>query len=278
MLPREDTLKMKAVSIGTTFNYSIPLKDQLPMIRRAGFTHISIGAGDMEHSNYMHIFGQKNIREMAQNEGLGICSIHAPFLGENTDISSCDVRIASEALDMLKKCIDAAVSLNSRIIAFHPCSMKIDKPEERKALLIDQIHRLIKYIGKEDVKLAVENLPSTTANDILFYVLNSIYDPRFGLCYDSSHDNLTGPRLEILKKYGARLIATHISDNRGVKDDHMLPFEGTFCWKDFCAVFGEIDYKGVFLLEVEMRESAFKIPDEFLAEAFARAVRLLNRL
>jgi sugar phosphate isomerase/epimerase len=80
--------------------------------------------------------------------------------------------------------------------------------------------------------------------------------------------------LALLKDYGHRLLTTHISDNRGKKDDHMLPFEGVYDWSGFCTVFTRVFFDGVFLLEVEMRESAFLSPAEFLIEAFRRGEKL----
>jgi sugar phosphate isomerase/epimerase len=56
----------------------------------------------------------------------------------------------------------------------------------------------------------------------------------------------------------------------------MLPFEGTVDWTKFCELFSMTDFKGVFLLEVEMRESFFKDPQEFLNEAYVRGRQLLK--
>ena len=265
-----------SISIGTTFNYDIPLKEQLPMIKKAGFTHISLGAGDLEHSGYLTAEGQRNVKELTQDTGLDICSIHAPFFGEGTDVSAFDKNEAAISLDILKKCIDAAIYLQAGVITVHPCPMKIERLEVRKDVIVKQVRNLIDHIGKETVKIAIENLPSIYANTILDHSLKNINDVHYGFCFDSSHDNLMERRFDMLIKYADRLITTHISDNRGQKDDHMLPFEGSYPWDEFCRVFKQIDYKGVLLLEVEMRESAFKTPSEFLTEAYARGVRLLQ--
>src|SRR4030042_4940620 len=271
-------MNRSAISIGTTFNYEIPLKEQLPLIKKTGFTHISLAGGNLEHSNYLTAEGQKSVKEMVGGEGLGICSIHAPFFKQYVDISSCDKNEAARSLEVFKKCIDAALFLNANVIVFHPCPMNIDMPEARQAILVDQIKNLIRYIGKEKIKLSIENLPSMVINNIVGYSLENIADDHYGFCYDSSHDILTKQPLEILKKYGHRLVTAHIADNHGQKDDHVLPFEGVFPWDEFCKLFGQIDFKGIFLLEVEMRESVFKIATEFLAEAYTRGIKLLNQI
>jgi sugar phosphate isomerase/epimerase len=110
----------------------------------------------------------------------------------------------------------------------------------------------------------------------VFCVLNEISNDKFGFCYDSSHDNLTLEPLTILEKYGSRLIATHISDNYGENDDHMLPYGGLFNWKRFCDLFSNIKLNGIFLLEVEVRKSTFQNTTNFLNEAFSRGNKLLK--
>jgi sugar phosphate isomerase/epimerase len=49
---------------------------------------------------------------------------------------------------------------------------------------------------------------------------------------------------------GARLITTHLQDNRGQQDDHMPPGDGTIDWDDVAAALTEIRYPGCVLLEL----------------------------
>jgi len=262
------------ISIGTTFNYDIPFEIQLPLIREAGFSHISLGGGRIEHSGYLEDEGRKRIRRSLNANDIGVCSVHCPF-DDKADLSSPDKALAARALDVFKRCLDAALFLNAGGIIFHPCSLRASDLVIRKEVLVKQISSLLDHIGQEPLFLAIENLPSNPANQIVTYTLDVVPHPRYGLCYDSSHDNLASQPLEILRKYGDRLVTTHLSDNHGEKDDHLLPFEGTYSWKRFCDLFSKIDFQGIFLLEVEMRESAFKEPRSFLKEAYLRGKRLM---
>ena len=57
------------------------------------------------------------------------------------------------------------------------------------------------------------------------------YPPEFvGWCFDSGHANLAGNAAR-LYAFGDRLIALHLHDNLGEKDDHQPPFFGTVDWK-----------------------------------------------
>ncbi|UCD19677.1 MAG: sugar phosphate isomerase/epimerase [candidate division WOR-3 bacterium] len=261
------------ISIGTTFNYEIALRDQLRVVKGAGFSHVSLGAR-VEHSNYLTTRGQEDIRALVQGHGLAVCSVHTPF-GEGLDISSPHRGTGDETVDVYRKCIEAAHCLSARVVIFHPTAYQIsDNIEIRKKMIVRNLEKLLDHLGKTGVTIAVENDSHDPANDILSFSLDEIGDVRYGFCYDSSHDNLVAEPLALLEKYGSRLFTTHISDNRGDKDDHMLPYQGIYDWNRFCKVFARIGFFGVFLLEVEMRESGFKSPDIFVREAFVRGERL----
>jgi len=262
------------LSIGTTFNYAIPLKDQLPMIKAAGFTHVSLGA-DLDHSGYLDPVRRAELKKWLNDRDLRTCSVHAPFR-DGMDFSSPVPDQARAGLDLAKRTLDAAVDLEAGVLIFHAAPDRVVDDVRRKDALTGQVIKLIEHIGSRDIRLAVENLRNEFLNGALSHSLDMIRSPKYGLCFDASHDNLTSRPLEILKKYGDRLIATHVSDNKGEEDDHLLPWEGKIDWEKFCGIFARLKYPGTFLMEVEMRESAFKEPEEFLREAHARGKKLLG--
>ena len=84
-------------------------------------------------------------------------------------------------------------------------------------------------------------------------------DERFGICLDTGHANLTQiNQPAAIRAMGKRLRALHINDNRGVKDDHILPFTGTIRWSPLMKALGEIDYQGEFTYEIHNFASGFE--------------------
>ena len=65
---------------------------------------------------------------MTSAAGLGICSIHAPFLG--LDISSPDPSTAQTALDAVKQALDGAAAVKAPVVIFHPFSPRTAKDGE----------------------------------------------------------------------------------------------------------------------------------------------------
>jgi sugar phosphate isomerase/epimerase len=268
-------LNKDIISIGTTFNYDIRLREQLAMVSRVGFRYVSLGAR-VDHSGYLTASGRKRINKYLANHGIGICSLHTPF-GKHLDISSPDPVKTRRTMDCYKRCIDAAQYLGARVVIFHPTAyMQFEDLDARKETIVDNVSRLLDHARDTEVSLAIENEHFPPANVVLKFSLEKIPDRKYGFCYDTSHDNLTRYPLMILKQYSHRLLTTHVSDNRGETDDHMLPYEGSFPWPGFCKIFSKIEFDGIFLLEVEMRESGFNSPSEFLQEAFTRGQRLIG--
>lgn len=268
-------LNKDVISIGTTFNYDIPLRTQLAILSRVGFRYISLGAR-VDHSGYLTSSRRQRVKKQLADHGIRICSLHTPF-GKHIDISSPDHAKKRRTLDCYKRCIDVAQYLGAHVVIFHPTAyMQFEDLNSRKEAIIDNVGRLLDHARDTEVSLAIENEHFPPANDILRFSLDKILDRKYGFCYDTSHDNLTRHPLMILKQYSHRLLTTHISDNRGETDDHMLPYEGSFPWPAFCRIFSKICLNGVLLLEVEMRESAFNSPSEFLQEAFTRGQRLIG--
>jgi sugar phosphate isomerase/epimerase len=51
------------------------------------------------------------------------------------------------------------------------------------------------------------------------------------MCFDIGHAHIGDgvlPSLELMREF---LVTSHIHDNNGLKDEHLLPYEGTIEWK-----------------------------------------------
>ena len=84
-------------------------------------------------------------------------------------------------------------------------------------------------------------------------LIDAFNDPEHvGACYDFGHGNLTGGfHRENLLTLGHRLKAVHIADNRGMADEHQLPFLGNIDWKLCMETLAEIHYEGDLTYEIQ---------------------------
>ena len=110
------------------------------------------------------------------------------------------------------------------------------------------------------------------ATDLARRALFDLDSAAFGLCYDSSHDQIDGPRpFDLIDEFRNRIFAVHLSDRIKAHVDHVIPGEGFVAWADMCQKLGMANYTGPILMEVLMTHSRFQEPDDFLGKAQAAA-------
>ena len=71
------------------------------------------------------------------------------------------------------------------------------------------------------------------------------------------------------------LITTHVHDNRGRLDEHLLPFDGTIDWASALTAVQKVGYDGVLLFEVGGTGST-RATLQTLREVRGRMQRLLT--
>ncbi len=265
-------------AIGTTFNFDIPIEEMVPMVGRAGFRRISLAGGNALESGYLKQDMRENILRACGQHGVLVDSIHAPF-GSLLDISSPDPDIRTTGIGLTLRAIDACRIMDCSQLMMH-LNDRFSKEElETRIMFIEKSMAIIvDYARGRDVDLAVENLPSAQAAELFDHILSRFPDPGLGVCLDTSHAHLSHALYDLMEHYGRRMTAVHISDNRGEHDDHQLPFEGTIDWEKFARHFARTGYAGTFLLEVEMRESAFQDAAIFVTEAYSRSKKLVSMI
>ncbi|MBQ4575638.1 MAG: sugar phosphate isomerase/epimerase [Clostridia bacterium] len=103
-------------------------------------------------------------------------------------------------------------------------------------------------------------------------------DPFHGFCYDCGHEACYTLDAMLLKKWGNRLLYTHLHDNRGYGcgDLHWMPFDGVCDWAVLATGFVSCGYTGTLNLELACHSNAAygEMPyADFVRAAKDRAVR-----
>lgn len=120
----------------------------------------------------------------------------------------------------------------------------------RWASFLSSVGELLERLPAQ-VRLAVENTPGPTADgDVLLDLANRFPGTRVGICLDVGHAHMEGNAVALVRKCGERLLHVHASDNRGDRDDHLVPGRGSVPWKGVVEALGEIGYGGAFTLEL----------------------------
>jgi len=106
------------------------------------------------------------------------------------------------------------------------------------------------------VKVALEVMGNSlsTPADLIEMLERSFEGTDLGICMDVGHAHMLGDVADAIETASEYLATTHIHDNRGKSDDHLVPFQGTINWAAAIMAFEKIGYDGVLMYEVRAAE------------------------
>lgn len=256
------------VGIFSWFGWRIHISQRAQLIKEAGFDATCLWWADEEKANTGSL---DDLPKIVRDSGLEIDNIHVPFK-ETYLLSSENISERKKLIELHKQWIDDCARHNIPKLVFHTCP-DVSSPPEPNKLLVSSVEEILKHAEAAKVILAVENI---RRNDYVDIVLEKFDSDYLKFCYDSGHDFIwSGRPTDILKKWGHKLVTTHLHDNLGSDDDHLLPFTGKIDWKKIVLSWPK-DYKGVLMLESlgdEKKQSA----KSFLSAAFESIIKLKSR-
>jgi len=247
---------------------TISFEDRYRLIKQAGFDATLIWWEDEDRG------GCRTQPEIARRAGLWVENIHAGFQ-QAGDIWE-DTVAGQAGYDYYRMCIGDCGALEIPTAVMHVGRGKDPLPPMGKTGL-ERYARLIDLAQRLGVCIALENQGAPDKNERAMELLAHFDSPNLGMCYDSGHGNMQrslGRGVEMLARFGHRLMALHLHDNDTTDDMHLLPFDGTTDWPAQMRAIAETGYRGPTTLEVVNEGYQHLPPEEFLALAYERAVRL----
>jgi sugar phosphate isomerase/epimerase len=127
---------------------------------------------------------------------------------------------------------------------------------------VEALQRKAEPLG---VGLAVEVIPNeiSRAASLVHFIEEVIDAPAVGICLDFGHAHMDGDVVEAIETVSEHVVTTHVHDNRGRTDDHLVPFDGTIDWPASLTAVQKVGYEGTLLLEI----AAHGTPRETLQRA-----------
>jgi sugar phosphate isomerase/epimerase len=254
-------LKHPALSISTAFNYDVAIDEQIPVIAAAGFSHVSLGAQE-DHSGYLTASGRKRLKGLLQQHRLTIDTIHGPRMD------------LPDSIDRLSAVASAAVELDVPVVVVHAGPFAFEAPELPDYLnAVLQTGKEVESIARNTgITFALENVLPGPATELVREALLSLDPKYFGFCYDSSHDQIGGPKpFDLLADFSHRVCAVHLSDRIADYVDHVPPGEGVIQWEALAKALRASVFTGPLLFEVMITHASQKESWPFLELAYRQA-------
>ena len=253
-------------SISTTFNYDIPIEEQLLLIKQSGFTHLSLGM-NYAHSRILEEAGLERLADLIAEIGLQVDTVHGYDLDQE------------DTLEINEKIAKAAVRLGAPIVVLHCSAFWFPEEafDEKKRIVSPRIKALEKIAEKYHIRFALENVVPGEPTRLCEEMVRLGNPEYIGFCFDSSHDQIDGPNsMDLLNRMKSRLIAVHMSDRIKEFVDHVVPGEGFIHFEEIIPLLREAGFNSPMLMEVEMTHSKYKDVREFLQKVHAAAEELSN--
>ena len=275
-------MKNAKLILATGMGYPQSTEEQIPLIAKAGFDGVFTGWSDGAPIGAW----AKLVRE----NGMIYQSLHAPFTRAN---QMWEAGAGGEdTADELCRCLDACAENNIPIMVAHAfIGFDTHNPNPWG---VERFGRVAEHAQKVGVRLALENTEGEEYLDMLMEALAD--NPAVGFCIDTGHEMCYNHSRDLITKYGASLIATHLNDNVGITDPanitwlddaHLLPFDGIADWEGIARRLNSVGYTGELTFELTSlnkperhthdRYAAWSF-EEYLAQAYERAVRFRNLL
>lgn len=270
------------ISIGN--DYDISMEKRLQIIKNAGFDAIS----PVWESKEVLV----EILNIARRLGLEIQSLHAPF-GRAADMWSENPDICTFAKDELTEATEACALCQIPVLVVHAW-IGFDYKFEKDELYFENFDEIVSRAERCGIKIAFEN---TEGDEYLAALMEHFENnDSVGFCWDSGHEMCYNRSVDLLAKFGDRLIMTHLNDNLGIgsfdgeitwKDDlHLLPFDGIADWDYNISRLQKSRYMPTLNFELKVSSKPDRhendiymqmSPEQYFTEAYKRACKIAYR-
>ena len=256
-------------------------EEEIRLIAKTGFEGFFCGWGNLDYL--------KECRRIADETGMLFQSVHAPF-GRCRDLWHGSPEAAKIALDEQIACLEGCAAVGVPIMVAHVYIGFEDHDLAPTDFGLGNYEKLVRRAEELGVKIGFENTEGREYLDAVMR-MSEAYPDAAGFCWDTGHEMCYNFTEDMPGRYPGRLCATHINDNLGVRDFggritwhddlHLLPFDGVGDWADIARRLAAFDGPLTFELTTHSKPDRHEndkyarlTPEEYLAEAYARACRV----
>lgn len=237
-------------------------RDHLVEIAAHGFEALEVCA-TRAHLDYHDARAVGELGEWLRDTRLELHSVHAPivdaisggkWVGSFSNASGDEAR-RRRAIEETKAALDMARVIPYRYLVLHlgmPTVEKVPAGDNQPAAARRSVEEIAALAADVHVQVAIEVIPNTLSSPdaICRLIENDLEGLNVGICLDYGHASLGGDVVEAIETISGHLLTTHVHDNAGRRDDHLVPFQGRIDWDTAMMATQKIGYDGVLMFEV----------------------------
>jgi sugar phosphate isomerase/epimerase len=137
-------------------------------------------------------------------------------------------------------------------------------PDNNRAAAVRSAEEIAALAEPAGVRVAFEVIPNDLSSaTALVALIDRNFDARHvGICMDFGHAHIMGDVVDAIETAAEHLITTHVHDNRGRADDHLVPYLGSIPWDAALVSMQKIGYEGTYVMEVASTGSTADVLEE----------------
>ncbi|MEP6782353.1 MAG: sugar phosphate isomerase/epimerase family protein [Acidobacteriota bacterium] len=256
-------------------------RDHLVEIAAHGFEAIEIFAL-RDHFDYRDRRAAIALAEWLDDTRLRLHSMHAPIAAkyaggkwlDGMTIAAADESRRKHAVGEFMAVLEVAAAVPYSTMVVHcgvPDPFGTDADSHRGSL-VRSLEELSPVAQRYGVRLAIEVIPNplSTPSALVDLIESDIDASGLGICMDVGHARLMGDVVDAIEACSGHVITTHLHDNRGRQDDHLVPGKGVIDWDATALSFQKVGYDGAWMFELAVAadrkailEQAAKARDRF---------------
>ncbi len=238
-------------------------RDHLVEIAAHGFTAVEVFA-TRTHFDYHDPRAVTDLAEWLDDTRLTLNSFHAPICaslvngvwGESFSTAIGDEARRRKALEEARAALALATTIPYKYLVVHlgvptldGMATAGDNSRQAARRSIEDLHEAAVAAG---VRLALEVIPNplSSAEALVHLIEDELELPDVGICLDVGHAFIMGDVVDAIETCSGHLVTTHLHDNQGKSDDHLVPFAGAIDWPAALLAMQKIGYDGTWIFEV----------------------------
>lgn len=237
-------------------------RDHLVHIAAHGFEAVEVFA-TRAHFDYHDAAAIAQLAEWLSDTRLQLHSVHAPivdaikngqWVGSYSNASGDEAR-RKAALAETEAALRIATQIPFSSLVVHlgmPTAQQVPQRDNQADAARRSVEDLAAMASDVHVKIAVEVMPNalSSAAALVRLIEEDLDGVDVGICLDYGHAHLMGDVGEAIETLSGHLWTTHVHDNDGKRDEHLVPYAGRIDWDAAMMETQKIGYDGVLMFEV----------------------------
>lgn len=234
----------------------------------------------------------EDVKKHADSLGVTVCQTHGRIRAYKYNDSDFNAKQKESAeLDIL-----ATKALGAKYCVMHAVHLPPEEaPEHQRELNDLMFNDFLKIAHRENIMIANETLGAAKKADggrtvdffgnceeftasLDRFLAMPEYSGSLCVCMDTGHSHRAAyfegqPSCpELIRRLGSNIKCLHLNDNDGIEDMHLAPRMGNADWNEIMAALHDINYDGVYNMELDLRRFGYNVPMMKQYAAFAISI------